>query len=164
MKIIRKLSLKLILLQILFLYFFAQAADRLYYTWNYEIMECLYRSGSELGEQCFEKYPEYKITDLIVQPFYFMLYGLLIALIISGILNWKKKAHFLNTVLVFVLYIALLLSGVFKFTKDLGLLLNSFGDLFSDNFWAMNLMPLQIYLLAAIIVIWLSVKGKTKIE
>lgn len=159
MKIVRKLSLKLIVFQILFLYFFSQAADRLYYSLNYEIYECIYRYGPELGRQCFGKYPDYELSDLFTYPIYFMVCGLLLGMIITGFVNWRKKNHFLNTVLVFVLYIGLHFVGAFKFTKDLGLFLNSIGGFFSNKFWAINLITLQIYLLSAILMIWLSVKS-----
>jgi|GEM_PF-4732382 len=156
--ILSKFSYKLIVLQILFLYLFSQSADRFYYTMNYEIMECIHNYGPELGRQCLEKHPGYTINDLLTHPVYYVLVGLLIALIITGFVNWKKKVHFLNTILVFVLYIGLHFAGFFRFTRDLSVLLNSFGDLFSDKFWAMNLITLQIYLLSSILMIWLSVR------
>jgi hypothetical protein len=164
MKIIRKLSIRLILFQILFLYFLSQTTDRFYYTLNYEFYECLYNHGSELGGQCFEKYPGYTLSDLWTYPIYFMLGGLLLAMIITGFVNWKKKKYFLNTLLVCVLYITLHFAGFFKFTRDLDLLLMSFGNIFSDKFWVMNLITVQIHLFSSILMIWLSVKGKTKVE
>nr|WP_294860338.1 hypothetical protein [uncultured Fluviicola sp.] len=159
MKIIHKLSIKLILLQILFLYFFSQAADRFYYSVNCEIMECFYTSDPDLRGLCFEKYPGYNLSDLFSHPIYYMLLGLLIAMIIDGILNWKRKVYFLNTVIVCVLYIVLHLTGFFRFTRDLDSLLISFGRIFSDKFWVMNLITFQIHLLSAILMIWLSLKS-----
>lgn len=164
MKIIRKLSLKLILLQILFLYFFSHAAYQFYYLINYEISECLYKYRGELGRQCFEKNPGYTISDLLTYPIYYMLCGLLLAMMMIVFINRRKKIYFLNTVVVCVLYLVFHLSGLFKFYRDLDFLLILFGGFFSDKFWVMNLITVHIYLLSAMVLIWLSVKEKTKIE
>lgn len=122
-------------------------------------MECIHKYGPELGKQCLEKHPGYPITDLLTHPVYYALVGLLIALTITGFVNWKKKVHFLNTILVFVLFFGLHFVGTFRFTRDLDTLLNSFGNIFSDKFWVMNLITIHIYLLSAMVLILLSVKN-----
>lgn len=159
-KLFAKLSIRLILLQVLFLYLFSHAASHLYHALNYEICECLYRNGLNYGELCFQQYPHYRMGDLLAGPIHFMLYGLLAGALIPGIVNWRRKSHFANLLIVFVLYVLLFFSGVFKFTKDLDELLLSFGSVFSGKFWAMNIIRIHCYLVVAFSVLWLSGKRK----
>ena len=160
-KILSKLSFKLIILQIGFLHLFSQAADRFYYTLNYKITECFYISSPELRKYCFEKHPGYTISYLLTYPIYFMLYGLLLAMILIVFINRRKKIYFLNTLLICVIYVVFHLTGLFKFTRDLDSLLISFGNIFSDKFWVINIITVHIYLLCAVVLIWLSVKNSS---
>ena len=159
-KIFSKTSIKLIVLQIAFLYLFSNAAARFYYSWNYEIAECLHLYGVKLGEQCFEKHPGYKIGELLAGPIHMMLYGLLIAAAMIGIVNRIRKKHILNTCIVLTVYVLLFLIGTFRFTNGLDSLLLKFAGIFTHKFWAMNFMIVQIYLTSGILILWLSVKNK----
>ena len=155
-----KISITLILLQILFLYLFSNAAERFYYTLHYELFECFYNSGNQLAKECYEDYSLYSLNDLLVGPIHMMLYGLLIAVIIIGIVNRIRKKHLLNTFIVLTLYVLLFLSGIFRFTNELDSLLLNFARFFTHKFWAMNFMVVQIYFISGMVILWLSVKNK----
>lgn len=129
-----KLSMKLILFQIGFLYFFSQAADRLYYSWNYEISECMYQNGIESGLMCLDKHPGYTVTGLLVGHIYYMFGGFLLGFLIIGIVNRIKKKHVLNVILVLILYVLLWFGGAFKFTHSLDMPLISFTGNFTQKY------------------------------
>lgn len=158
--ILSKLSYRLILLQIGFLYLFSHAAERFYYTLNSGIFECVYRHGPKMGRQCMEQYPEYDLVDLLVGPIHSMLYGLVIGAVIIGIVNWRKKYHFLNLFTVLGLYILLFFGGIFKVTRDIDTLLLSFAGIFTHKFGILNFIVVQIYFISGLVLLWLSVRQK----
>lgn len=161
-KILNKLSYKLIIPQILFLYFFSNAAKRFYYTWHSELFECFYKSRNESGMPCFEKYhlQMARVSDFLVEPVYMMLFGLLIATVITAIVNRIRKKSVFNTLLVLILYVILFLIGIFRFTNDLDSFLLRFAQLFTHQFWTMNFIVVQIYFVTAVLLLWVSIRSK----
>lgn len=161
-KFLNKLSYKLIVPQILFLYFFSNAAERFYYTWHSELFECFYKHRNESGMPCFEKYHLElgRVSDFLVGPVYTMLFGLLIATLIIAIVNWIRNKSVFNTLLVLVVYVILFLIGIFRFTNDLDSLILKFAAFFTQKFWTMNFIVVQIYFVTAVLLLWLSIRSK----
>lgn len=158
MKTIRKLSIRLIVLQCFFLYFFSSASERLYAAFNSGVFDCIFKKSSkELGFQCMENYPEYRIADLMTGPIHFMMYGFLVGVVIVIFLNWRKKKYFLNTILAIGLNLLLYFSHFFQFLK-LDKILLAIGYAFSDTFSIVNLIIMQIALIISLVLLWLSVR------
>ncbi len=162
MKIIRKLSIRLIVLQCFFLYFFSKTSERLYAAFNSDVYECIFRKGSrELGFQCMENYPEYQVVDLMTGPIHCMMYGFLAGVVIIIFVNWRKKKYFLNTILAIGLNLLLYFSHFFLFLK-LDQILHVIGDSFSDTFSVVNLVIMQIAFIISLVLLWLSVRRNQK--
>lgn len=162
MKIIRKLSIRLIVLQCFFLYYFSSASERIYAAFNSGVYDCIFKKGSkELGFQCMENYPGYRIVDLMTGPIHCMMYGFLVGVVILVFVNWRRKKHFLNTILAIGLFLSLYFSHFFLFLK-LDKILRTIGYAFSDTFSIVNLIIMQIALIISLVLLWLSVRRTQK--
>lgn len=158
MKTIRKLSIRLIVLQCFFLYFFSSASERIYAALNSGVFDCVFKEESKgLGFQCMENYPEYRIVDLMTGPIHFMMYGFLVGVVMIVLVNWRKKNHVLNSILAICLNLLLYFSHFFLFLK-LDKILRAIGSAFSDTFSVANLVIMQVALVIALVLLWLSIR------
>jgi hypothetical protein len=158
MKIIRKLSIKLILFQILALHLFGNAFFHFYYFLNADFYECIMRSNPESIRSCWEPYKDQTLGSLISQPFHFMFYGLCFGVLLIILINLIKKKSLWNVVLITILYIFLMYIRAFS-DKYLDSWIYSFGRTFSDKIWLSDLIASLTSLVIGLLLILLSLKN-----
>ncbi|AEA45806.1 hypothetical protein [Fluviicola taffensis] len=159
MKIIRKLSVRLILFQVLAIHLFGIAFSRFYYFLDADLYECLLKNQFESVSNCMEHFSNRTIGEMMATPIHYMLYGFLFGIILISIVNGISKKTFLNTVLVAALFILLFLIGVFS-NGYLDLWINSLARLFSKKIDMSNLMASLIAFSTGLLLVWVSVKNK----
>lgn len=159
MGIIRKLSIRLIVFQVLAIHLFGIAFSRFYYFLNADLCECILKSVANRSHPCLDEFSIYKIGDVIAGSIYYMLYGLLFGIIVVSIINAVKKKAILNTVLVAALFIILFLIGAFS-NRYLDSWIFSLGRLFSKKIGISNFIASLIGFSAALLLVWVSVKNK----
>ena len=155
---INKLSIRLLILQILSVFLFSQSGKRFYSFYRSEFYECLFRTDN--SQDCFKLFPGKTIGEYLTEMFLAPFYGLLFGLFFIGSLNWIKGKHVLNTILVILTTTILFFTGVYKFGTYLDRLLYSFNSFFTTDFGNLNLIISLVYVFVAIILLWLSMKDK----
>jgi hypothetical protein len=159
MRMLQKLSVRLILFQLLALHLFGNAFFRFYYFLDADFYECFFWNlsrGGGVGD-CLEIYPDRQIGDLISEPFYYMFYGKIFGLILIIIVNLIRKKSFWNTLLVIIGYILLLFMGGFS-NRYLDTFTISIGRFFSDKIWSFSLIASLTSFMLGMVLIWFSVK------
>lgn len=160
MGIIRKLSIRLILFQILAIHLFGNAFFRFHYFLNADLYECMFKNYPKTNLDCLEThYISVSIGNLLMAPIYYMLYGLLFGIILISIVNAIKKKAVLNTLLVAAIFVVLFLIGAFS-NRYLDSWIYSLGRLFSKKIGISNLMASLISFSSALLLVWLSVRNK----
>lgn len=159
MKIIRKLSIRLILFQALAIHLFGIAFFRFYYFLNADFYECLFRSDYESRPLCWEPYKDQTLGSLISEPFYYIYYGLCFGVLLIITINLIKRKSFYNTLLIIVIYILLMYIGAFS-NRYLDSWIYSFARLFSKKIGISNLIASLILFFMALLLVWGSVKNK----
>lgn len=160
MKILQKLSLRVILFQLLALYLFGNAFFRFYYFVKADFCECILRSiEREERFKCWAPYSDQTLGELISEPFHYLFYGLLFGIVVISIFNILKKLHFLNILLVIVLYVLLLFVKGFS-DRYLDSWIHFLGNLFSKKIGISNLIASLIAFSIALLLVWLSAKNK----
>lgn len=159
--ILFKLSLRLILCQLLVLYLFGNAFFRFYYFLNADLYECIRRNIQVSAIPCLEPYSDISIAvgDLLTAPIYFMLYGYGFAVMLIIVVNMIRKKSFWNSLLVILLYILLLWIHAFS-ERYLDTFCVWFGQLFSHKIWVYSLISSITTFLLGSLLLWLSVKTK----
>lgn len=159
MRIIRKLSIRLIIFQCLALHLFGNAVFRFYYFLNADLYECLFKSDPKLAFHCIDAYPNLTLGSLIEGPIYFTLFGLGLGGILIIIVNRVKRKSFLNTLLVLFISILLMIYGGFS-NRYLDSWIYLFGQIFSSEIWLSNLIASLTSLVLGSALVWQSVMKK----
>lgn len=158
-KIIRKLSVRLIVFQVLAIHLFGIAFFRFNYFLNADFYTCILKSSGNTNHPCLGAFSTFKISDLFVRPIYCMLFGLLFGVILIAIFNWIKKKNVLNTLVVVTLFIILFLIGAFS-NRYFDSWIYSLGILFSKKIGISNLIASLIVFSTALLLVWWSVRNK----
>lgn len=160
MKILQKLSLRVILFQLLALHLFGNAFFRFYYFLNADLCECILKSIEQRDfVDCWAPYSDQTLGELLSEPFHYLFYGLLFGIIAISIFNAVKKRSVLNTVLIVILYISGMFVGVFS-ERYLDSWIHFLGKLFSKKIGISNLIASLITFSIALLLVWLSAKNK----
>ena len=109
-KKMRKIKIKLILIQILALMFLIAAVQRLYVSFQADKYEAIMASDW----QKFESLTSLTVGGLFYEEILWGLVGLFLGTILIGYINWKNKAPLINTVLTFVTVLILFQIGFFS--------------------------------------------------
>jgi hypothetical protein len=159
MKIIQKLSFRLILFQLLALHLFGNAFFRFYYFVHADFYESVFKNGKEVLVNYLGLHPNQSVTNLVLAPFYYKFYGLLFGIIVVSIFNAIKKRSVLNTLLILILYILGMFVGAFS-ERYLDSWIHFLGKLFSKKIGISNLIASLIAFSMALLLVWLSAKNK----
>ncbi|WP_430406989.1 hypothetical protein [Fluviicola sp.] len=159
MGIIRKLSIRLLLFQVLAIHLFGIAFFRFYHFLNADLFECLLENYPESVSPCAKYFANRTVGEIITAPIYYMLYGLLFGIILVSIVNAIRKKAVLNTVLVAALFIVLFLIGAFS-NRYLDSWIYSLGRLFSKKIGISNFIASLITFSTALLLVWVSVNNK----
>lgn len=159
MNLLRKLSVQLILFQVVALYLFDTAFFRFHYFLRADLYEYFFATGKEGLVHYLRVHPGQTLPELIAEPFYYAFYGLLFGLIVVSIFNALKKKSVLNTVLVAILYVLLMFAGAFS-GRYLDSWIYFLGKLFSKKIGISNLIASLSAFSLALLLVWLSVQNK----
>ena len=160
MRLLQKLSIRLILFQLLALHLFGNAFFHFYYFLKADFYECIMRNNPGSIRSCWEPYKDQTLGSLISQPFYFMFYGLCFGVLLIIPFNLIKKKSLWNTALIIILYIFLMYIRAFS-DKYLDSWIYSFGRIFSDKIWLSDLIASLTSFVIGLVLIWLSVKNSS---
>ena len=160
MKPLQKLSIRLILFQILALHLFGNAFFHFYYFLRADFYECIMRSGPESIRSCWEPYKDQTLGSLISQPFHFMFYGLCFGVLLIITINLIRKKSLWNVVLLIIIYIFLMYIRAFS-DKYLDSCIYSFGRFFSAKIWLSDLIASLTSFAIGLVLLWLSVKSNS---
>lgn len=159
-KLLQKVSIRIILFQLLALQLFSDAFFRFYYFLKADLCDCVLSSKSrEESYLCWEHYSDKPLGELISEPIHYLLYGLLFGIVVISIFNALKRRSVFNTILIVILYILLMFTGAFS-GRYLDSWIYSFGNLFSKRIGISNLIASLIAFSSALLLVWLSVKKK----
>ena len=149
---LEKLFIRVSFIEILSLFFFINGIKRLYWGFQGEKFNAIMNDD-------LEKY--YTLTSLyasqfLIRPAYWSFGAFIFGVVIVGIINWKNKIYFLNSILIFIIVFTLFPIGVF--TKGLiNKYLDYFCGIFSQNYSISYLIGGSILTIIGIIILWTTV-------
>lgn len=147
--LIKKINAKIIVLEILAVFFLINGIQRLYLASQGEKFNAIMNSD-------MEKY--YSLTSTYASVFlerrgYWSLGGFMIGILLIGIINWKIKIHFINSMVTFLIIFMLLPSGLFM----KGLInnsLNNFCAHFGVSYSFSYLIGSLILIIIGVLILW----------
>jgi hypothetical protein len=124
-----KIKPLLILVQWLGIFFLINGFLRLFYSFKGAEIEYLKTAKEEFHS------PEYLtiVSDFLSYSAYMAVGAYLLGIVLIALINWKRKNHFLNTIVVVVLGFAVLPLGIL-FGGVISKTFNHFGGLFTNHY------------------------------
>ncbi len=125
---IKKLNLKLILVETTFVFLFITGLKRLYLSSQSEI----YKAIIEEDYNKFESLTDLTMGEVLYNQYLWPLGFLVVAILIVGLINWRFKIPIINSVLILIIGISFFPLGLIN-GDYLPLVFNSFCYLFSND-------------------------------
>ncbi|WP_396192715.1 hypothetical protein [Flavobacterium sp.] len=152
----RKIKPKLILIQWLGIFFLISGFLRLFYSFYGTEIEYL-----KTGKEDFHSHKTLLIlSDFLWYRVYWAFGAYIFGMIIIALINWNKKNHFLNTILLLILGFAIFPMGLL-FRGVISNYFNQFGGLFSKDYTYAFLIGGLTLIIIGSLFIWKSISTET---
>lgn len=153
----KKLNIRVILLQLLGMIFLIHGALQLRYYTVYEEIICAKNHFQDKKSECWNRlFPTIEsVSSFWASVYIWIFLGLLAGVILISFLNWKNRLSALNTILVSIIIYVLLRLKFFR-KSTISDILFSFGSLFSDDFKTQYLLGGISFSLIGIFILWIS--------
>lgn len=152
---IKKINLKIILLEILALFFFINGIQRLYVTSQGEKYQAIFTDNWDK----FESLTSLSPGEFILYRAYWAFGAFIVGSILIGIVNRRNKISVINLVIILIVMFLLFTAGLFT-NSLINIYMNSFGGLFSDSFATSNLIGGVVFTLISIVLFWKVIQPK----
>lgn len=150
--------IKLVVLQILGIFFFSGVGSCFFRFYRSDVLECFAQSGVDV--KCFSLLPPgYTLGRLMTEQASYLLYGIAFGFVLVAVLNLVRKKSVLYLLGVVGLTVLLFFSGAFKSGRVMDDWLTSFGNLFTKNNGVANIIAAICYFIFGVICIWFSVRS-----
>lgn len=152
---IKKINLKIILLEILALFFFINGIQRLYVTSQGEKYQAIFTDNWDK----FESLTSLSPGEFTLYRAYWAFGAFIVGSILIGIVNRRNKISVINLVIILIVMFLLFTAGLFT-NSLINIYMNSFGGLFSDSFATSNLIGGVVFTLISIVLFWKVIQPK----
>ena len=135
-----KINFKVILIQFIGCIFLIQGIQNLYFATQTEKFNCYIEYFKNPKCECYQRLGLSEIMGEFMSDIYlWFFYGFIIGIIVTGIINWKKNRHPLNSVLLFVLLFILFTIHFFR-NEYVRRIFRQLGELFTQDFGIQNII------------------------
>ena len=156
----KKLNLKLILIQLLGIFFFIEGIQKFYIASDAERFMCLLKY--DINSECWKNLNSTFTTlgDFLALRAYWSFGASVIGILIVSLINLKNKTSFLNTCFVFLLVVLIFPTGIF-FRGIISDYFNYFGALFTKDYQYSFIISGIIFTLIGSLLMWKSYRIET---
>lgn len=160
LSLMKKLNLKLILIQLLGIFFFIEGIQKIYIASDAERFMCLLKY--DVNSECWKNLNSTFTTlgDFLAKRAYWSFGAFVIGILIISLINLKNKKPFLNTFFVFLLAFLIFPTGIF-FRGKISDYFNYFGGLFAKNYQYSFIISGIIFTLIGSLLMWRSYRIET---
>lgn len=152
---IKKLNLKLILLECLALIFIFSGLKRLFVGYNADLIQALIKEDFDK----FETLTDISASQFILDQVYWNTFSLILSLLLIISINWRYKLGILNSVILFTVALGILYSGLLT-SGVINSLFNSFCKLFGSELGLSYFIGGSILILIGLLMLWQTIKKK----
>lgn len=154
-KMIKKLNLKLIILECFALIFIFSGLNRLFVAYNADLIQALIKEDFDK----FDSLTNVSASQFFVNQIYWHIFSLITCLIIIIFINWRYKTGVINSLTVALFTLGISASG-FLISGYLNKIFNSFSRLFGSELDLKYFIGGTILILIGVLILWQTIKSK----